>query len=76
MSANTLILASNLIKKLTISLVQAFLAPNNSIHALLIRHNHVDTQTTQMYALLMQVLGLRVEIYTKSVMEMLIRSLH
>jgi len=28
--------------KLTFSLVQAFLAPNNYIHALLIRHSHVD----------------------------------
>jgi len=28
--------------QLTFSLVQAFLAPNNSIHAFLIQHNHVD----------------------------------
>jgi len=45
----TLTLSSNAIYKLTCSLVQAFLAPNNSIHALLIRHNHVDFCIFKLY---------------------------
>jgi hypothetical protein len=37
-----LMLPSNTISKLSYSLLQAFLAPNNSIRSLLVRHFHVD----------------------------------